>query len=230
MFNNINGCMTSLFQKDKLEELKAKYGVTMDQIIHETKPKKEFKNWKVKISKAVNRKEDDPSNFGLLELSTFLANYFNIKATENGDPPLPSTYFLGKISTIECIGEFQDNGQIRRWNKNEKCKLKVDSKWVGHKAIYIRNGVLNGGARIYKDCNAISSAANYAFSIAKQKKTNNLYYGYLKPLSNGKYAFEDFSLVSGKKVSDIVTNLDINCSAKIVANIMPKDSDWIDWN
>ena len=230
MFNNINGCMTSLFQKDKLEELKAKYGVTMDQIIHETKPKKEFKNWKVKISKAVNRKEDDPSNFGLLELSTFLANYFNIKATENGDPPLPSTYFLGKISTIECIGEFQDNGQIRRWNKNEKCKLKVDAQWAGHKAIYVRTGVLNGAARIYKDCNGISSAANYSFSIARQKKTNNLYYGYLKPLSNGKYAFEDFSLVSGKKVSDIVTNLDIHCSAKIVANIMPKDTDWIDFN
>ena len=45
MMFNINSCMTSLFQKDKLEELKAKYGVTMDQIIHETKPKKEFKNW-----------------------------------------------------------------------------------------------------------------------------------------------------------------------------------------
>ena len=224
---NINSCMTSLFQKDKLEELKAKYGVTMDQIIHETKPKKEFKNWKVKISKAVNRKEDDPSNFGLLELSTFLANYFNIKATESGDPPLPSTYFLGKISTIECIGEFQDNGQIRLWNKNEKCKLKVDSKWLGHKAIYIRNGVLNGAVRIYKQCNNISSSANYSFAIAKQKKTNNLYYGYLKPQSNGKYNFEDFSLVSGKKVNDIVTNLDIVCSAKIVANILPKDADWV---
>tara|TARA_R100000742_G_C4260618_1_gene78426 strand:- start:86 stop:751 length:666 start_codon:yes stop_codon:yes gene_type:complete len=219
--------MTSLFQKDKLEELKAKYGVTMDQIIHETKPKKEFKNWKVKISKAVNRKESDPTNFGLLELSTFLANYFNIKATESGDPPLPSTYFLGKISTIECIGEFQDNGQIRLWNKNEKCKLKVDSKWLGHKAIYIRNGVLNGAVRIYKQCNNISSSANYSFAIAKQKKTNNLYYGYLKPQSNGKYNFEDFSLVSGKKVNDIVTNLDIVCSAKIVANILPKDADWV---
>ena len=227
MMFNINSCMTSLFQKDKLEELKAKYGVTMDQIIHETKPKKEFKNWKVKISKAVNRKEDDPSNFGLLELSTFLANYFNIKATESGDPPLPSTYFLGKISTIECIGEFQDNGQIRLWNKNEKCKLKVDSKWLGHKAIYIRNGVLNGAVRIYKQCNNISSSANYSFAIAKQKKTNNLYYGYLKPQSNGKYNFEDFSLVSGKKVNDIVTNLDIVCSAKIVANILPKDADWV---
>lgn len=224
---NINSCMTSLFQKDKLEELKAKYGVTMDQIIHETKPKKEFKNWKVKISKAVNRKESDPTNFGLLELSTFLANYFNIKATESGDPPLPSTYFLGKISTIECIGEFQDNGQIRLWNKNEKCKLKVDSKWLGHKAIYIRNGVLNGAVRIYKQCNNISSSANYSFAIAKQKKTNNLYYGYLKPQSNGKYNFEDFSLVSGKKVNDIVTNLDIVCSAKIVANILPKDADWV---
>ena len=90
---NINGCMTSLFQRDKLEELKAKYNVTMDQIIHETKPKKEFKNWKVKISKVVNRKEADPTNFGLLELSTFLANYFNLKATENGDPLLQFTYF-----------------------------------------------------------------------------------------------------------------------------------------
>ena len=95
---NINGCMTSLFQRDKLEELKAKYNVTMDQIIHETKPKKEFKNWKVKISKVVNRKEADPTNFGLLELSTFLANYFNLKATDNGDPLLQFTYSLSKPS------------------------------------------------------------------------------------------------------------------------------------
>ena len=224
---NINGCMTSLFQRDKLEELKAKYNVTMDQIIHETKPKKEFKNWKVKISKVVNRKEADPTNFGLLELSTFLANYFNLKATENGDPLLQSTYFLGKISTIECIGEFQDNGQIRLWNKNEKCKLKVDSQWLGHKAIYVRSGVINGAARIFKQCNGISSGANYSFSVAKQRKTNNLYYGYLKPQSNGKYNLEDFSAVSGKKVNDVITNLDIICSAKIVATIIPRDTDWV---
>jgi len=230
MFNNINGCMNTLFQKGKLEELKAKYKVTTDQIIQQTKPKKEFKNWKVKISKTINRNEDDPTNFGLLEASKFFVGYFNEKGAEIGESPLPLTYFLGKNTTIECIGEFQDNGQIRRWNKNEKCKLKVDAQWAGHKAIYVRTGVLNGAARIYKNCDGISSSANYAFSIAKQKKTNNLYYGYLKPLSNGKYAFEDFSLVSGKKVSDIVTNLDIHCSAKIVANILPKDTDWIDFN
>ena len=225
---NITNCMSSLFQRDKLEELKAKYNVTMDHIIHETKPKKEFKNWKVKISKVVNRKTDDPSNFGLLELSTFLANYFNIKATETGDPPLPSTYFLGKISTIECIGEFQDNGEIRLWkSKDEKWKIKVDGKWQGYKAIFIRGGILAGAIRIFKECHRVSSDANYSFSIAKQKKTNNLYYGYLKPQSNGKYNIEDFSTVSCKKVGDIVTNLQLSCSSKINANIMPKDTDWV---
>ena len=35
----LNGCINRMFQKDKLEQLKDKYKVTMDQIIQETKPK-----------------------------------------------------------------------------------------------------------------------------------------------------------------------------------------------
>tara|TARA_B100001250_G_scaffold47892_1_gene37514 strand:+ start:118 stop:807 length:690 start_codon:yes stop_codon:yes gene_type:complete len=227
MFIELKTQMNSLFQKEKLEALKVKYKITMDQIIHDTKPKREFKNWKVKISKAINRKQNDPTNFGQLELSAFLTNYFNSKAIENGDPLLPITYFLGKKATIECIGEFQETGDIRLWGKNEKWKIKIDSEWINHKAIYIRSGILNGAIRIIKTIENLSSSANYTFSVAKQKKTNNLYFGVLKPLSSGKYTVEDFSLVSGKKVSEIASNIEINGSAKILATIFPKDTDWV---
>ena len=37
------------FNKKLLDELKRKHNVTMDQIIKQIKPKKEFSNWKVKI-------------------------------------------------------------------------------------------------------------------------------------------------------------------------------------
>ena len=36
------------FNKKLLDQLKQKHNVTMDQIIKQIKPKKEFSNWKVK--------------------------------------------------------------------------------------------------------------------------------------------------------------------------------------
>ena len=222
----LNGCINRMFQKEKLEYLKQKYKVTMDEIIQETKPKKEFKNWKVKISKAINRKDSDPTNFGQLELSTFLANYFNIKATENGDETIPHTYFLGKQVTVECCGELEDDGTVRYYDKYEMKRLKIDSRWKGFKALYIRSGIFGGGVRLFKPIKLISAQANNRLSIVKQKTTGNIYWGYLKPLSRAKYTIQDFSFITGKKLNDIASNIEITWSTPFIFNLFPKDSDW----
>ena len=223
----LNGCINRMFQKDKLEQLKDKYKVTMDQIIQETKPKKDFKNWKVKISKAINRKDSDPTNFGQLELSTYLVNYFNLKATENGDESLPHTYFLGKQASIECCGELLEDGQVRMYkNKDELYKIKVEPQWKNCKAVYVRSCIFGGGVRLFKPIKLISAQANNRLSIVKQKTTGNIYWGYLKPLSRAKYTIQDFSFITGKKLNDIASNIEITWSTPFIFNLFPKDSDW----
>ena len=228
----LNGCINRMFQKEKLEDLKQKYKVTMDEIIQETKPKNEFKNWKVKISKAINRKESDPTNFGQLELSTYLVNYFNMKATENGDESLPHTYFLGKQAAIECCGELLEDGQVRMYkNKDELYKIKVEPQWKNCKAVYVRSGIFGGGVRFVNpkplQKNMVDASANNKLGIVRQKKTNILYWGYIKPLPSGKYTIQDFSFISGKKLVDIASNIDISAATKTLNNYFPKVSDWI---
>ena len=124
MFNILKAPMDNLFQKDKLEEQLILHKVSRDQLLRETLGKKikEFNNWKVKWSRLINKKSTDPHNFGLLELSELLAEYFN-KKRHNGMPILSSTHFITRTSIIDVIGAFMQNGQVRISNKKNYWKL-----------------------------------------------------------------------------------------------------------
>ena len=52
---------------------------------------------KVKVSRLINKTADATTNFGLLELSNDLSEYFNGLRT-NGDEILSMPHFLGKQS------------------------------------------------------------------------------------------------------------------------------------
>jgi len=225
MFEQYETIMDTLFQREKLEELKRKYNVTMDKIIHEVYGRKQYKNWKVKISRLINKKQSDPHNFGLLELSEMLTNYFNKKRV-NGDPMLSVTHFLGKTTYIPCIGEFLDSGRIRLFKKSEIQKVKVDSQYVHHTAVRIRQQFLQGAIRIFKNQNQITDGANYSLAVCEQKKTKDYYWGYLEPQANGKYNVSDISTISGKKSNTIATDIDLTSSSKICTVLYPKESDW----
>ena len=110
------------FNKKLLDELKRKHNVTMDQIIKQIKPKKEFSNWKVKISRLINKKDTDPSHFGFLKLSfAILASIrllvvavgSNILAVPNAPAPpllpLPFPELLNNIAqaTLSLVDAFQ---------------------------------------------------------------------------------------------------------------------------
>ena len=227
MFNILKAPMDNLFQKDKLDEQLILHKVSRDQLLRETLGKKikEFNNWKVKWSRLINKKSTDPHNFGLLELSELLAEYFN-KKRHNGMPILSSTHFITRTSTIDVIGAFMQNGQVRLSNKKNYWKLKVGEPWVNHLGIIVKQGYLQGTVRCIRLLDQIRTDADYTLSVVRQKKTKILYWGWLMPQSNGKYNIEDRSVINDKKISDVVTNIDIDGSSKIESIAYPKESDW----
>jgi len=220
--------MDSKFQKDKLDEQLNLHKVSRDQLLRDTlgKKVKEFNNWKVKWSRLINKKSSDPHNFGLLELSELFADYFN-KKRFNGLPYLSSTHFITRSCVIKVVGDFMQNGQIRERKLKEIWSLKVNENWVNHVGIIIKQGNLKGAVKFIKPLDLIRTSADYTLSIVRQKKTKTLYYGWLIPQSNGKYNIEDLSIISNKKISDIVTNIDIESSSKIEGIAFPKDNHWV---
>jgi len=220
--------MDSMFQKDKLDEQLNLHKVSRDQLLRDTLGKKikEFNNWKVKWSRLINKKSSDPHNFGLLELSELFADYFN-KKRFNGLPYLSSTHFITRSCVIKVVGDFMQNGQIRERKLKEIWSLKVNENWVNHVGIIIKQGNLKGAVKFIKPLDLIRTSADYTLSIVRQKKTKTLYYGWLIPQSNGKYNIEDLSIISNKKISDIVTNIDIESSSKIEGIAFPKDNHWV---
>ena len=227
MFNILKAPMDNLFQKDKLDEQLILHKVSRDQLLRETLGKKikEFNNWKVKWSRLINKKSTDPHNFGLLELSELLAEYFN-KKRHNGMPILSSTHFITRTSIIDVIGAFMQNGQVRISNKKNYWKLKVSEQWVNHLGIIVKQGYLQGTVRCIKALDQIRTDADYTLSVVRQKKTKILYWGWLMPQSNGKYNIEDRSVINDKKISDVVTNIDIESSSKIEGIVYPKETHW----
>ena len=208
------------FNKKLLDELKRKHNVTMDQIIKQIKPKKEFSNWKVKISRLINKKDTDPSHFGFLELSENLADFFNLFSDE--PEKLSPTAFIDKDYWINCIGECVDTGEIILYKT--KWKVKVP-KYLSHlEAYYVRQGARRGKIRLAPKLSLTNFKADYSFSIIKQKRTNKLFYGYLKPLSNGKVNICDFSAIKDK-LEILYPNMEYHSKAPIIHTFHPREQD-----
>ena len=219
--NTTNLKKMTTFNRKLLEQLKQKHNVTMDQIIKQVKPKKEFANWKVKISRLINKKDTDPSNFGFLELSENLADFFNLISD---DPEkLSPTAFIDKIFYIDVVGECVDTGEIILWK--QKWKVQVP-KYLSHlQAYYVRQGAERGKMRLTQKLSLTDFKEDYSFSIIKQKKTNKLFYGYLKPLSNGKVNICDFSAIKDK-TEVLYPNMEYHSKAPIIHTFQPREKDW----
>ena len=218
---NTNIRKMASFNKKLLDELKQKHNVTMDQIIKKIKPKKEFSNWKVKISRLINKKDTDPSNFGFLELSENLADYFNLISD---DPEkLSPTAFIDKDYWVNCLGECVDTGEVISWK--QKWKVRVPKNLSHLDAYYVRQGTTRGKLRLANKLSIKDFKADYNFSIVKQKKTNKLFFGYLKPLSNGKVNICDFSVISDK-LEILYPNFEYHSKAPIIHTFHPRDKDW----
>lgn len=218
----------NMFQKKKLEEQLNFHKISRDQLLRDTigKDAKKFANWKVKWSRLINKKDTDPSNFGLLELSQLFATYFNAKKTE-GDLPISTTYFITKDVIINGIGEVLPTGQIRKYTKKNILKLNVIEKWKNYSFVIQKSGFLKSFVRYFKPLKIIQNDSFYSICVSQQKKTKDLFLGYLKPLTNGNYNIEDRSSISGEKSKDIVTNVSIDAASKIEAFNFPIDNQWV---
>lgn len=224
-----------IFQADKLESLFKKYSTkenpcNITSFIKNKYGKKAnvVANMKVKVSRLINKTADASTNYGLLELSNDLSEYFNSLRT-NGDEILSMTHFLGKQSTIESCGELDPDGTVRLYEPKNTWRVKVDAKYSKLSGIYIRHGAFAGFIRLFKkSMNFIDPNAEHRFSVVRQKKTNLVYWGFLKPLATPRrYSVIDYSIVSGTKVADIATNIEIVASSPFVHHYKPHTSDWI---
>ena len=216
--------MSSIFKREVLETLKQELGVTMDQIIHDTKPKKEFKNWKVKISRLINKKDKDPSNFGYLELSALLAEYFN--KNPNLKEKLSLTHFIGKDEYIPCLGNLSHDGSVIEYNKHNRWKLKVDGRFKDHICLFLHGGVYNGWARIFTKLDNSIYHVNDNFGLIKEKKTKRYYAGYIQPKHNLTYDVKDFEVIS-YQTRTLHHNLEATQAASFVCSYKPKFKNWI---
>lgn len=224
LFHNNND---EMFQKEKLEQLLKIHNVSRDQILRDTlgKNPKDFANWKVKWSRLINKKEKDPHNFGLLELSELLTRYFNSRGNTS-QPILVNTHFITRDTLIDGVGELLQNGQVRPYTKKEKKKLSVIEKWKNYLFVYMRSGSLAGSVRYFKPFHGIENDALYGLSISKEKKTKKLYVGYLKPTDNGNFDIVDKSTITDEVITTIAKNISIESSSRFVAANYPLDSQW----
>ena len=233
---NIETMNDKIFQSDKLDGLFKKYSTkenpcNITSFIKTTYGKKPnvVANMKVKVSRLINKTADASTNFGLLELSNDLASYFNKYHRTNGDEILGMTHFLGRQSTIECCGELDPDGSVREYEQKNMWSIKVDARYSKLSAVYLRSGAFAGFARLFKkNSNFIDPNAEYRFSIVKQKKTGMAFWGFLKPLTAPRrYSVIDYSIVTGQKVGEIATNIEIAASAPFVHHYKPANTDWI---
>jgi len=224
LFNNND---YEMFQKDKLDELLKIHNVSRDQVLRDTlgKNAKLFANWKVKWSRLINKKEKDPHNFGLLELSDLLVKYFNSRGKID-QPILSNTHFITKDTHINGLGELQQNGQVRLFSKNEKKKLCVIEKWKNYQFIYMRSGSLAGSVRYFKPFHGIENDALYGLSISREKKTNKIFVGYLVPKDGGNFDIVDKSTITDETITTIAKNITIQDSSRFAAANYPADNQW----
>jgi len=217
-----------MFQKEKLEELLKIHNVSRDQVLRDTLGKnvREFNNWKVKWSRLVNKKDKDPSNFGLLEFSTLLSKYFNARGKID-EPIISNTYFITPDCTINGVGELQVNGQIRVWSKKEQKKLKVVEKWKGYNFIVLRLGSTRGSVRYFKPLKIIETESLYSMSIIREKKTKKLFAGFLIPLNNGNYDVVDKSTITDQTISVMAQNIQVDAASKFMAATFPNNNQWV---
>ena len=231
-----------IFQSEKLNVLFKKYDSNITSFIKHKYAKnlrgdtkeKMIANMKVKVSRLINRTADATTNFGLLELSNDLAEYFNETHRNNGDEILSMTHFLGKQTEIDIPIELDTEGGCRQYEKKDVWRLKVDAKYSKMSASYIRSGIFAGFVRLFRNNGILHGKQTYIdpntefkAGLVRQKKTDDIFWGMIKPLKLRRYSICDFSAVSGEKIGEVATNIEICASSPFYHHYKPQQSDFI---
>lgn len=225
---NTNNSMTSSnngFRKEGLEFLKKKYKKTTDDFIKATYPKKDQANMRVKISRLINKPENAPGYFDVLELSNQLSAYFN-QFTTNGDAFIGSNFFLGRSAYIDIVGAIFGNGQIGMFAKKDIKKCAVPIRHAGANGVISKVSSTNGLIRLYKPHNKVHTGADGRFGIAQDKKSKIVYSGFIDPRSNGNYNILDKSYSTGKTIGLLAEDITLSWSSRMVSSFYPDYYDY----
>lgn len=207
------------FRRNALEKLLKQFNKKISDFIKDTYTEKEQKNKSAQISKILNPKKNAPKYFTENDLANDLAHWFNNFV--DLDEVIAPNYFIGESAQIDCIGEFYGNGQVGLHKMKDRYKIKIHPKYASYLAIEVQTDGLMGLMRLFKKSNTVDRNVNNRFGLAQDKKTKVIWFGYIEPLSNGRFNILDKSHSTGKTIAKLAENIQLSWTAEIKASYYP---------
>ena len=94
-------------------------------------------------------------------------------------------------------------------------------KYSTYSAIECQVDAKRGLMMLYQPTKNVDRLANNKTVICQDKKTKVIWYGYLDPISNGKFNILDKSASTGKTIGKLAENISLSWSAEIKAAYYP---------
>ena len=146
-------------------------------------------------------------------MSRDLANWFNKLKKDDGELITP-TFFLNQQSKIKIMGALYNDAKVELYKTGVFKKIFVSYKYSDCIAITNKTRFSKGSVKIFRPIRGNSELAENNLSIAQDKKTNMIFFGYLEPMSNHKYNILDISASTGKVMGIIAKNINLSWSSK----------------
>ena len=207
------------FNKSMLDIILKKYNKKISDFIRDTYSQKEQKNKFAQISKILNPKKDAPHYYTPNHLAYDLAQWVNNFSTS--DVTISPQFFMGENVQINCVGSLYGNGQVGIHKGKDIYKINIHPKYAACSAIEVHTDGSNNLMMIYKGSKVIDRNVNGKFGLAQDKKTKIIWYGFIEPLSNGKYNILDKSQCTGKTIGKLAENIQLSWSTEIKASYYP---------
>ena len=206
------------FKKDDLDVLLKKYDKKISDFVKDTYAVKEQKNKMVQIHKLLNPKPNAPKYYTENDLANDLAHWFN---NFRGDSAvIAPNFFIGDVAKIDLIGTIFGNAQIRMFKGKDIKKIKVHPKYADCNAI-VSSGASDGLIKLFKKRKEVHVNSNNRFSVACDKKSKIIWYGYIDPQSNGTYDILDKSYSTGKTIGKLAEGIELSWSSRIKTSYHP---------
>ena len=207
------------FRRPALELLLKNSNKKISDFIKDTYSPKEQKNKFAQISKILNPKKNAPHYYTVNHFSYDLCTWVNNFSTT--DVIISPEFFMGENSQINVIGSLYGSGQIILNKGKDLYKINVHPKYSTYSAIECHVDSKRGLMMLYQPNKNVDRLANNKTVICQDKKTKVIWYGYLDPISNGKFNILDKSTSTGKTIGKLAENISLSWSAEIKAAYYP---------
>ena len=207
------------FRRSALELLLKESNKKISDFIKDTYSPREQKNKLAQISKILNPKKNAPHYYTVNHLSYDLCTWVNNFSTT--DVIISPEFFMGENMQINVVGSLYGSGQIILNKGKDLYKINVHPKYSTYSAIECQVDAKRGLMMLYQQTKNVDRLANNKTVICQDKKTKVIWYGYLDPISNGKFNILDKSASTGKTIGKLAENISLSWSAEIKAAYYP---------